>query len=95
MAFKNIKKIFSYDGDDENKSFDEDEYYTISKDNALKIALDDVKLTQSDIRDIDIELDYKYGQTVYEITFDYQQYEYEYYIDARNGDIVKSFKEID
>ncbi len=38
MAFKNIKKIFTYDGDDETKTFDEDEYYTVSKDNALKEA---------------------------------------------------------
>lgn len=67
----------------------------IPRENALQSALDDAKLNQSDVRDIDVELDYKYGQTVYEVTFDYQQYEYEYYINAENGNIVKSFKEID
>ncbi len=67
----------------------------ISRDDALKIALDDAKLTQSDIRDLDIELDYEYGQNVYEISFDYQRYEYEYYINAENGTIVKSFQEQD
>ena len=67
----------------------------ISRENALKVALDDAKINQNDIRDIDVELDYKYNQTVYEVTFDYQQYEYEYYINAENGSIVKSFKERD
>ena len=43
----------------------------------------------------DIELDYKYGKKVYEVSFDYQYHEYEYYIDASNGDIVHFFKERD
>ena len=67
----------------------------ISKDNALKIALNDAKINQNNIRNIDIEFDYKYNQTVYEVTFDYKQYEYEYYINAENGNIIKSFIERD
>ena len=67
----------------------------ISRENALKVALDDAKINQKDIHDIDVELDYKYNQIVYEVNFDYQQYEYEYYINAENGNIVKSFKQID
>ncbi len=67
----------------------------ISKEDALKKALDDAKINQNDIYDINIELDYKYNQTVYEIDFNYQQFEYEYYINAETSDIVKSFKEID
>ena len=67
----------------------------ISKENALKTALDDAQINQNDIHDIEVELDYKYNQTVYEVTFNYQQYEYEYYINAENSNILKSFKEID
>lgn len=67
----------------------------ISRDEVLTIALKDANINQSDIRDIDIELDYKYGQTVYEVNFNYKQYEYEYYINAENGNIVKSFRERD
>ena len=37
MAF-NIKKIFTYDGDDENLMGTEDEYYTMSEDDAIKEA---------------------------------------------------------
>ena len=67
----------------------------ISKENALKTALDHAKINQNDIRNVEVELDYKYNQTVYEVTFDYKQYEYEYYINAENGNILKSFREID
>ena len=67
----------------------------ISKEKALKTALDDAKISQNDIREIEVELDYKYNKTVYEVTFNYQQYEYEYYINAENGNILKSFRERD
>ncbi len=38
MAFKKLKSIFDYNGDDDNLTGDEDEYYTVSGDNALKEA---------------------------------------------------------
>ena len=52
-------------------------------------------MKQSDIHDLDIELDYKYDNTVYEIDFNYKNYEYEYYINAQSGKIIHSFKERD
>ena len=67
----------------------------ITKENALKIALNDANISQNDIHDIEVEIDYKYNQTVYEVSFNYQKYEYEYYINAENGNILKSFREID
>lgn len=67
----------------------------ISKEEALKKALEHAKINQNDIYDTNVEIDYKYNQTVYEIDFNYQQFEYEYYINAENGEIVKSFKERD
>ncbi len=67
----------------------------ITKEEAIDIALKNGKLESSNITDLDVELDYKYNQTVYEVTFDYQNYEYEYYINAETGIIVKSFVERD
>ncbi len=78
----------------DNNKFNNTNNY-ISEQDALDIALKDVGLTQNDIYDLDIELEYKYSQTVYEINFDYQRHEYEYYINAESGTIVKSFRERD
>ncbi len=80
--------------DDNNSNITNNSNY-ISKEKALDIALNNAKISQNNIRNIEVELDYKYGETVYEVTFDYQQYEYEYYINAENGNILKSFREID
>ena len=38
MALKNFKKIFSYDGDDDNLMGTEDEYYNMSEADAVKEA---------------------------------------------------------
>ena len=62
---------------------------------ALQKALNSLNISQNNIYDLSNELDYKYGQTVYEIEFKYDGYEYEFYIDAETGNIVKSFKERD
>ncbi len=69
----------------------------ISKDEALQIALNDLKLNKNEVYDIDVELEYKakYNKQIYEISFDYKQYEYEYFIDAQNGDILNSYKSWD
>ena len=80
---------------DNNKDTNNINKNYITKENALKIALDDEQISRNDIYDIEVELDYKYNQTVYEVTFNYQKYEYEYYINAENGNILKSFREID
>lgn len=67
----------------------------ISVERALEIALEDVGANEQNVRDIDVELDYKFNQNVYEVTFDYNGYEYEYYLNPTSGGIVKSFKEVD
>ena len=66
----------------------------IAKDEVLQIVLKDMNVKHSDIYDLDIELEYKprYGETVYEVSFDYKQFEYEYYLDAETGKILDSFK---
>ncbi len=65
----------------------------ISSQEALQVVLKSLNITENNITDLSNEIDYKYGKTVYEIDFDYQNYEYEYYVDALNGEIIKSFKE--
>ena len=67
----------------------------ISIERALEIALENVGAAKQNVRDIDVELDYKFGQTVYEVTFDYNGYEYEYYLNPTSSEIIKSFKEVD
>ncbi len=67
----------------------------ISSQKALTIALNDIGATQSDVYDVDVELDYKYKQNVYEVSFNYRQYEYEYYLNATTGKIIHAFKERD
>ena len=67
----------------------------ISRDKALSVALEHANVSKNNIYDIDIELDYKYGKEVYEIDFNYQGYEYQYYVDAQDGQILHSFRERD
>lgn len=67
----------------------------ISHQEAINIALKNIGLKQSQVRDLDCELDYRYNDTVYEVTFDYEYHEYEYYINAKTGKIIHSFKERD
>ncbi len=38
MAFKKLKSIFEYNGDEENSTGSEDEYYTVSEEKAVKDA---------------------------------------------------------
>ena len=79
--------------EDEVKPIDTGKYIKLEK--ALEIALDSAGLTRSEVWDVDIELERKFGQVVFEVSFETGQYEYEYYINAESGAIVKSFKEID
>lgn len=84
------------DGDliiDEDLVIRPEEYIAIEK--ALAIALENVGANRDSVWDIDIELERKFGQVVYEVSFNYEKYEYEYYINAKSGEIIKSFKEID
>lgn len=67
----------------------------IGRDSAISIALKDLKLTKNDVYDLECELDKEFNQTVYEVTFNYKNLEYEYYINAESGKIIHSFKELD
>ncbi len=69
----------------------------INRDRAIAIALDDLNLKRNDVYDLDIELEYKsrYEKAVYEISFNNNHYEYEYFIDATSGKILDYYKSWD
>lgn len=67
----------------------------IEKDRAKEIALSHAGLSASEIREYQIELDYERGVAVYEIEFKSGAYEYDYYINAGTGAILKSEKGLD
>ncbi len=55
---------------------------------ALKIALDDAGLKESDVRDLDVELEKTLRKEYYEVDFEYGPYDYEYKIEAYTGEII-------
>ena len=65
----------------------------ISRDRAIEIALEKAKLKKADVRDLEAELDYEKGVLVWEVDFDYQNFDYSYDINADSGAIV--FEEIE
>ncbi len=65
----------------------------ISKEEALNIALKDSVLNKEDVHDIEVELGNKYDVVVYEVSYEYNDFEYEYYIKATTGDILKTFRD--
>ena len=78
--------------DEEVAPADTSNYITVEE--ALDLALANAGLKREQVWDIDVELERKFGQVVFEVSFDAEQYEYEIYINAESGEIVKSFKEI-
>ena len=67
----------------------------IKKDRAIEIALSHAGLSESEVYDLDIDLDYEMNGTFWEIDFNSAGYEYEYTINAKTEEIVFSHKERD
>lgn len=67
----------------------------ITRERALEIALEKAGVKESDIRDLDIELDDERGEKVWEIDFDHENLEYSYDINAETGAITKVERERD
>ncbi len=62
----------------------------ISQKEALAIVLENMKAEAEQLRDLEAEFDCEGGRMIYEVDFDYNGKEYEYHIDARTGQILKS-----
>ncbi len=60
----------------------------ITRDKAIEIVLERAKLQKTDVRDLEAELDYEKGVLVWEVDFDYQNFDYSYDINADTGAIV-------
>ena len=66
----------------------------ISPERALEYALAHAGVDKKSAKDVDVEIDMEYGEAKhYDVDFKADQYEYEYEIDAINGNVLKSEKE--
>lgn len=61
--------------------------------NAKSIALSNIGVNASQVRGLEAELDIESGKAVYDVSFEYNGYEYDYEIDAISGSIIK--KDVD
>lgn len=60
----------------------------IGRDAAVDAALGHAGVTRSEVRKLDVDLDYEHGSMVYEVEFEVGAAEYEYDIGAADGDII-------
>ncbi len=61
----------------------------IGEEKANQIAFDHAGVAESSIYELEIEIDYEYGNMVYDVEFASGEKEYEYYIDAVSGEILE------
>lgn len=62
----------------------------IGKEKATEIALEDAKLTESDVTRLHVSKDREDGQSTYEVSFTNNSNEYDYEILASNGEILSA-----
>ncbi len=67
----------------------------ITRERAIEIAVEKAGVKQTDIHDLDIELDVERGAKVWEVDFDHGNLEYSYDVDAETGVITKVERERD
>lgn len=67
----------------------------ITRERAIEIALNQAGAVQSEIRDLDVELDRERGKPVWEIDFEHGNLEYSFDIDAVTGEILENESEYD
>ena len=67
----------------------------ITPEEAKSIALKHAGVKESEVRDLEVELDRDDGTLHYDVDFEKDGYDYDYEIDATSGKILKSRKERD
>ncbi|MDO4608814.1 MAG: PepSY domain-containing protein [Clostridia bacterium] len=67
----------------------------ITPEDAKKAALEHAELDESQVRDVDIDLDRDNGRLIYEVDFNSGNTEYDYDIDAETGEIISADKSAD
>jgi len=65
----------------------------IGKEKAKEVAFKKAGVKESEVRDLEVELDLEKGVLVYQVDFDTKAYEFEYDINATSGKIVEEKKE--
>ena len=72
---------------------DSETIFDISEQHAKQLAISNAGVNEKNITDYDADLEMFNGIKVYDIEFDCNGYEYNYYINASNGAVVKFDKE--
>lgn len=67
----------------------------IGRDAALEKALAKVGATKNQVKGIEVDFDYNNGRMLYDVEFILGQYDYDVYVDAKTGEIVKVAKDLD
>lgn len=67
----------------------------IGKDKAKAAAFAHAGVKESDVRELEIEIDFEYGAMVYEVDFASGEFEYDYSVDVKSGEIVHTHREYD
>ena len=93
MEFLEEKYEYQYENSLNNNDNNSKDF--ISRSEAENIALKSLNINAEDVYELKSELDYKFNTDIYEIEFKYDRHEYEFYINAKTGEIIKSFKERD
>lgn len=68
---------------------------TVTRERAIEIALSDAGVKESQVYDLDAELDYERGYAVWEVDFEYNNVEYSYDINPETEEILNSRTERD
>lgn len=71
-----------------------DEAY-IGREKAKEAAFAHALVKEENVRELDVEMDYEYKVMVYEVEFTAGEYEYDYTIDAKSGQVLHSHREYD
>ena len=67
----------------------------IGKDKAKAEAFEHAGVQENDVRELEIEVDFKQGTRVYEVDFTSAEFEYNYNVDAKSGEILHDHREYD
>ncbi len=80
--------------DHQDPIIDPDNNVYIGEQKAKEIAFAHAEVSADSVRMVEIELDVKRGVVVYEIEFKSGGFEYDYDINAFNGEVISSYKEL-
>ena len=66
---------------------------SISREQAIDIALNAAGLSRENVYDLEAELDREFGGTYWEVDFETREFEYSYDVDAQSGAVARTERE--